>query len=793
MSLASTPQKRKPVKFDPLRPIRQFPGIAALLFKRQRHYSSLTLLALLDVILAVGLVTNASFFSQAVDRVVLLDELKQFTQTTGRPPFSTAVYVFPSSRSPLTLQGAEDTSQKIASTLTSQVGLPLRHLGLQVSSGGLMLLAPPGSNLASSGKSFLGSAEAAYIADIGPQMDIIDGQPMDSGKSSGAIVDVWVHEHMMQQMGLNLGDNLNLGINQSDPNPIQMHIAGVWKAKDPKAEFWFNDPDTSLDKYILFRRDDYVNAVQARSDTGGVKSASWYVILDDHALIPTHSAQYLAGFERGNQMINQFLPGAQLNSPPLEPLRNFLTRSTTMTTLLLAYNLPAFGILLYFLVLTSTTIAAWQKREMSLFVSRGMSVNGVLNLILVEQLILFVIGYPIGLGLGMLLAYAMGYTASFLSFTTRSPLPVSLQGLSLQLTVVALGISLFARLWPALKAARSSLVAQERERARPVNQPFWYRFYLDIVLLVPTGYAYSQLAQRGSIAGLIETKAEDLYRDPLLILVPALFVVTISLVTMRLFHLLMRLVDAAAAKAPWLSIHLALRQLGRQSLDYVTPLLLVIISLAMGVYTLSMAGSLDQWLVDRMYYQAGSDLNITPLPPGTDSSSANVPVDGTWIPLPGNFTSVPGVAAAARVGTYPARIVIAAGQDVPARFMAVDRAEFASASWWRSDFANEPLGSLMNRLAYSPDSILVSQKFIDDTHLNVGDQVDGSIQITGADPINVQLTIVGVYKYFPTVQVDQTVTVVGNMDFLVSWLGYTMPHNIWLRLQPGADPKTVLN
>ena len=40
--------------------------------------------------------------------------------------------------------------------------------------------------------------------------------------------------------------------------------------------------------------------------------------------------------------------------------------------------------------------------------------------------------------------------------------------------------------------------------------------------------------------------------------------------------------------------------------------LLVIVSLALGVYTLSMAASLDKWLVDRMYYRVGTDLTFTP-------------------------------------------------------------------------------------------------------------------------------------------------------------------------------------
>lgn len=777
-------------KLNLFKPLTQISEIVSLLIKRQRHYLGLSLLALLDIILAVGLVTNASFFSQAVDRVVLVEELNAFSRVTGRPPFSTSVYVFPSRSNPLSLENAELVGQNIAEVLSSEVGLPLLHSGLQVSSGSMMLIAPPDSPLFLEGSGFLGTAEVVYIEDVTPEMELVEGKPFDAGGQSGEVLEVWVHDRMVQKMGLQLGETINLGLTVKDPNQIQVQVAGIWHSRDKTADFWFSDPDATLNDALVLRRADYLHYIQPIT-AGASGEVSWYVILDETKLIPSESAGYLTGFERAKEIINKFLPGTRLNSPPLDPLTTFVDRSRTMTVLLLAYNLPAFGILLYFLVLTSATIAQWQKREISVLVSRGMNLWGVMRLILVEQSLLFVVGYPLGIAFGMGLAYMMGYTESFLTFTTRDPLPVSLQGLSIQLTLVALAISLFARLYPALKSARSSLVAEERERARPVNKPFWYRFYLDVILLVPTFYAYTQLSQRGSLAGLIESEAEDLYRDPLLILVPALFVVTASLVTMRLFHFVMRAVDFAAGKAPWISVHLALRQLGRQSLDYVTPLLLVIISLALGVYTLSMAASLDQWLVDRMYYKNGADAVIKPLP-----SDPETPItDGNWIPSPGEFTSVPGIEAAARVGDYPTTFYTTSEKKgLKGSFLAVDRAEFGSTAWFRDDFAGEPLGAMMNRLALTQDAILVSEAALQAAHLNINDTISAAVKIENGPTLNLQFTIVGVYSYFPTIYEEEDgPTVIGNLDYLTSWLGYMPPHNIWTRLAAGAPAEDTLN
>jgi putative ABC transport system permease protein len=760
-----------------LKPFFQLPGFILILFRRQQFHRGLVILTLLGIILSVGLVTNANFFSQAVDRVILIQNLTKFSQTTGRPPFSTNVYVLPSNRSPMPLQQAEDLSRSIGDILASSVGLPLRHLGYEVSSGTMLLQPLPGSNVY--GKDLLGSVSAVYIHDVGDQLEIVSGDLLDDTKSTGPEMDVWMPERMSQDMGVQAGEKLIIRPN-TKYNPVTIRIAGIWHAKDPKSEFWFGDPDSQLKNSLLVRREDYINFVQPMVSSGS-REASWYVILDEKQMIPKDSAGYLKGFETGQDLLNKILPGVRLNMPPLDPLKDFVQRSATMTLILLGYNLPALAILLYFLLLISTIISQWQRKETSIMISRGMSIGGILNLTLLEQLFLFIIGFPLGIGLGLLIARLMGYTASFLSFTGRAPLPVSMQGFSLPLALLALAVSLFSRLWPIVRANRQNIVSEEHEWARPSQGPFWYRFYLDFLLILPTYYAYFQMIQRGSLAGWISVRPEDLYQDPLLIVVPALFVITTALVTMRLFSLAMRLLDMLANRTPWLAVHLALRQLGRQSHEYISPLLLVIISLSMGIYTLSMATSLDQWLVDRMYYRAGADITFSPAP----NVAGEIVTDGNWVPMSYEFTKVEGVLAATRVGSYPSKIQIPAGGEIRAHFLAIDRVDFPNVAWWRDDLAPEALGSLMNRLAVTPDGILVSQAFLTKNALSIGDQLTIQVDATDYYKMDSLYTIVGVYNEFPTVYEDKDgVTVIGNLDQLIELFGFIPVHDIWLKTKP---------
>lgn len=762
----------------------------AFVLKRQRHHLGLMLLALLGVILAVGLVSSASFFSMGVDLILINQELAEFSAARGgRSAFSIAIHSSSWSERPISLQAATETAAHVAGTLAGEIGLPLKYVGVQVGSGGVMLRPPAGSNRYGEQVTYLGSVELVYKDEIEEHI-VVEGDPLDQA-DSGNVLDVWMHARKAEEMGVQLGEALDVSVVLPDP-PTPIRVRGFWRARNPQESFWFSDPDLTMQNALLVRRRDYIQYVEPMIPSK-TRSVTWHVILDEDQAIPANARRYLQGFERGLAVINKYLPDADVDTPPTGSLKNFLERVTALTTLLLSFNLPALGFLLYFLMLTSAIIARGQQREVAMLVSRGVSVWGILGITAVEELLLFIVGYPLGIGLGMALAQGMGYAASFLSFTPRPPLPVSVVMTNVPLTLATLAVPLLARLAPAAQAARHSVVESEREQARPSRGPFWYRYYLDFLLIVPTVYAYSQLVSKGTLAMVVRDRPEDLYRDPLLVLVPALFILTVALLTMRLFPLIMRVLDVLAGALPWIVPHLALRQLGRHTHSYINPLILIIVSLALGVYTLSMAASLDQWLSDRMYYRVGADLAFTPQQEDMPGEREDEPdlVTGDWIPLPEEWQALPGVVAATRIGDYNAQVTTSR-RDWVVRFLAVDRLQFPSAAWFRDDLAGEPLVALMNRLAVFPNGILVSRSVLDQHYLQIGDEVRVRVKLSEGEEVTSLFKVVGAYKYFPTVYEEERTTIIGNLDYLSDLLGVTVPHRVWMRLEEGVEGPAVL-
>ncbi len=757
----------------------------ALAVKRLIYRPGLTLMALAGIILTVGLLSSAGFFAQAVDRLVISQELADFSRQTGRPPFSMRIYAMPVAEAPLTLVNVEDLASHVGATFASEIGLPLTSARVSAESSAMMLWT------ATAEPSLLGVTNLVYYQDGEQHLDFV-GEPLDKGRS-GDLLDAWIHVAEAEKMGLNIGDSFTLNPSPG-VTPVPIRIRGLWKGRGEKDSFWFTDPEMAFGQSLLVRRNDYIERVQPLVPSG-VGFATWHIMLDETRLMPDRAAGYLSGMTRAMLVVRKYLPDARLDVSPLKPLEQFVNRSNTLTILLLGFNVPAFGFLLYFLVLTSAIISRWQRREISVLVSRGMSLASVLGLTVAEELLLFLPGVPLGIGLGLLIAQLMGKTTSFLVFEPRPPLPVSVLGVNLGLIGVALAVTMIARLWSAFEATRQSAVQEEREESRAPRVPRWQRFYLDLLLVPITAYAYYQLNERGTLAMLVRDRPSDIYRDPLMILVPALFVLTAAVLVMRLFPLLVAAMDVIADWTPWATPHLALRQLGRQSQAYINPLLLIIICLALGVYTFSLSASMDQWLVDRMYYQVGADLSFRPQPRDTGGSggtgSASTDSGEPWVLPIEDFLTLPGVAGGTTVGEYSARANFAGRGSGTGRFLALDRLTFPQVAWFRDDFAAESLGGLMNLLAQQPDGILAPQKVLDLTKIRVGEQFQVSVDLGDGMSIQAPFTVVGTYNYFPTVYEDR-ITVIGNLDYLFSFSSMPMPHNIWLQLQPGAKGEDVL-
>ncbi len=757
-------------------------------FKRLTNRPLLTLLSILGATLSVGLVVSIPIFAKAVSFVMLQEQLDKIAAQSRRPPFSIHFYVLPQGQYPLSMERAREWQEGIAQTLVNEIGVPLLAASRQMETTGLVLRTRESDTFYGRPNTILlKDTNLTILPGIESRITIVQGEPMENSVSTNDL-NIWLHKTLLDEIGLEPGElveirDLRRGLT------IPVRVAGAWKATNPQDVFWFSNPDMSLRRSMLVTEADYANLVEKASEEQ-LGFASWYFILDQSKLSSERMQDYANGIRSAMKLIAKYIPDPRMDSSPLSALDNALDREADLTVLMFVFSVPVMGFLLYFLTLLSSITIRWQQRETAVMVSRGMRRSQLLVVSLIEALVIIGAGIGLGFFVGIQLASAMGYTESFMRFTWREPLPVSLNTFNLPMLLAAISAALLARLWPIFQATRTSVVSHERARARAPQKPFWQRFYLDLILLVPLAYAYRQLVAQGTLVPQALSGEGGLGQDPLLFLVPALFTLNISLILVRIFPILMRLGDWLSALGRDATLYLAFRQLARQSSQYTSALLLVITSLGLGAFMASMAVSLDQWLLDQVYYAVGSDVLLKQTINPDDAESGVMPTEGAWILPPDSYEDVPGILYASRVGMYAASISLNDRQTLRGLFLGVDRLDLPSTLFFRSDFSNMSLGGLMNQLAAREDAVLVSRKVLERSKREIGDKIPIRVSVVDV-ALNTQFTIAGIYDYFPTVYETDRTAVIGNLDFLFDQAGGTALHDLWLKTDPTFERKSM--
>jgi len=620
-------------------------------------------------------------------------------------------------------------------------------------------------------------------------------------------MEVLLHHKLADDLGLQVGEEYILfGLKDADARnsesvQIPVRIAGIWQPANPEDDYWFYNPD-AFDQVLLVPEASFVQRI-VPTLTGEVYLGVWYLLLDGSAVYTDDVLPLLNRIATAETRAASLLPYTRLDVSPAEAMWTYRWQAYLLTILLSVFAVPVLGLILYFVAMTAGMAVRRQQTEIAVLRSRGTSRWQVLGVYLLEGLALGAVALGLGVLLGQGIAVAMGQIRSFLTLVNRPLLPVRLSWSSLRFAAGAIVLALLTTLLPALSAAGHTVVTHKQEQARELRRPFWQRYFLDLFLLAPPLYGYYLLRQRGTISvNLGGGVSSDPFQNPLLFVVPALFIFALGLLFIRLFPLLMAALAWLSGWLPGTPMVLALRHLARSSRHYTSPLLLLILTLGLAAFTASMALTLDSHLVDRVYYQIGGDVRLVEIGESTETvqdpfASQSSPSEREeeedtgpkWLFMPvSQHLDVDGVQAATRVGEYKARSPL--GNREEGTFIGVDRVDFPRAAVFRSDYAPDSLGGLMNLLALESRALLVDRGFLARNSLTVGDSLRLEL-IMGGERRTVDFVVVGVLDLFPTQYPEDGPVFVGNLDYAFQSMGDEYPYDVWVAVD-GKRPTEAI-
>jgi putative ABC transport system permease protein len=768
-------------------------SLLSLAWKRLLHNPGIILSTLAGTIAIVTLVVCVPVFSNAISSDVLRQQLTEKAQSMHRGLFSIHYY-FSDFTDPslLNITGFDTVTRYINQRFPALLGLPVKLNEAAVETAAY--------NMVRVTNRWAGNEEAnptlkfIMLEDLPQKAQIIEGKWPDPQAAKNGPIEAVVLQDMADGNVLSVGDRLKYG-------DVEIQISGVWVPQDANDLYWYSSPDVIYSDKLWVTRQTFTERV-AKSFSQSFAYASWYILVDERNLRFAQASSYALGLIRLDGELKQLLPNSAIDYSPLDALQTFESRVNSLTTIYFAIGAPIFILALLFISLTGQVAVQQYEQEIVTMRGRGTNPAQVLLMNIAESLLLICLSLPFGIGAGLAAASLMGNTVSFLQFTSRPGLSLNLNNLSPAFLWGAAALILIARVLPVLEFSRVTIVKMKQKQARAGARPLWARFYLDFLLLIPGVYAYVTMSGWTKSAAFL-AKLQDStmqYRDSLLFIAPALFAIALCMIFLRVLPVFVRLLAVLAERFPQVWFYLSLQQIARAPQEHVSSLLLIMISLSISIYSASMAKTLDQWLYDSAYYQAGSSLalyeyavepavsemqpGMGSLPGGAAAASATDLGSNAYISVEDHL-ALPGVLAATRVGIYTGTISFGVGEQ-GCQIIGIDRLDFPGVAFFRPDFADDSLGALMNALAAEPYGVILPEEQAVKLGLHKGDQLILSTTVSDTS-YKQNRVVVGTYKYFPTVYPGADPALVVNLDSIFEDPDSVTGYDIWMRLRPDVN------
>ncbi len=368
---------------------------------------------------------------------------------------------------------------------------------------------------------------------------------------------------------------------------------------------------------------------------------------------------------------------------PLVPALEEFRISFTFTQVpLLLILLQVLGIVLYYLVIVSSMLVERQAEEISVYRSRGASTAQLLGLYLMESVVIAVPAAVAAPWIAGRAVAALGLTPTFHAVTGGDPLPVAVTADAYLLAGAGALLAMLAMLLPALAVARRGIVDTKLEQARPPRRSVLQRYYLDVAAVGLAGFLLWQLSQRGTVFNADAVGGWS--SDPLLLLSPLVLTVAVAALFLRLYPPLLRWAVRLLVATRGTAAAIGLRRGARSPAAYARLILLLIMAISVGTFAASYGPTVDRSHADRVRYETGSDLRARLTAPGDPALDEQVEA----------VRATPGVRDAVLVRRGP----IAGLRGERVQLLGIDAQRASAVVWFRDDFAEESLASLMRRL-----------------------------------------------------------------------------------------------
>ena len=612
----------------------------------------------------------------------------------------------------------------------------------------------------------------ASLSELDKHITMMSGKMYENKVESDGTLQAIVSQKAMTKLDLVVGDVLELRKFQDDKGKmVKVRIVGVFGNSKDEDSYWVQSPsDYYMELFIS--PDVYESLFLNLKKQSFTMTTRWNVVFDYNQV---KASQVDALVSETETMLEETAGNYSANfAEPeyLAVLREYQIAAKKVTTTLLILQIPVLALLLAFIFMISRQMLDLEQNEIALLKSRGSSKKQIIFIYFLQSVILSVISAVVGLPLGYFLCKALGSTNGFLEFIQRKALHISLSGSIFLYMLAAMLISTAFMVLPVIRDSNVTIVNVKRNKNRKGKNIF-QRVYMDVILLLVSLYGLYSFTQREDT--LMTQMLEGDSLDPFLFICSSLFIISASLVALRIQPLLIRLVFLIGRKrwkpsffASFLQI---LRTKGKQSFMMV----FLMLTVALGIFNATVARTILSNSESNIRYETGATLVLQEQWEDNSVFVADNPdLELTYTePDFSVYESMKGVKQATKVYCEE-DISTSLGKKKSAdsmktSLMAIDTKRFGQTV---SDFDKSllpiHLNNYLNAMAAHADGVILSSNF----HSKMGVKLGDKITYTNEDKKDITGTVYGFVDYFPsyvekTHELNEEETLVTTENYLI--------------------------
>jgi putative ABC transport system permease protein len=620
-----------------------------------------------------------------------------------------------------------------------------------------------------------------------PSNELVDGNIIEALATDGAM-----HLH-----NLLLGELMEKRVMGGLANPVFVRIVGIYEIEEGSGAYWSTVPITFQNALLISPELVYGSFIE--NYISNYNLSVYWVQVFAHETMRATNVQYYQEAVQNNQLRFTHPNNVwRYSTNFLNTIEQHVAQTAPLGITIWVLQIPVFVMLALFMYMVTRQILLLDKNEISILKSRGVSRVQIMGIYAAQGLIIGLLSFPFGLGLGVTLCNAIGSSNGFLDMVNRAALDVQITGIVIAYGLAASLISYLYMLLPVINFSKVTIIEHKQDLlGKNAKKPIWRRFYLDILTFSASIYVMYNFHLQREL--MMTTLPETRSFDPLIFLSSSLFIIGAGLLCLRLYPYLIKFalwIKGGKFSPP---LYASMLKVARSTGQEQFIMLFLVFTVAVGVFSAQAARTINLDNAHRIQYLAGADLMIREVwasnnPAGMGEPFGPPPTAAIYTePTFSRFTHFEEVDAITRVMERRASLRMGRSTINDMSFLGIDTESFGETVWFRDDLLMIHINHFLNALAMRPDGVLLSSNFKTDLDFSVGDVVNIAEVPSFGTPSSGRFVVVGFVDFWPGfVPVERTLLDTGELRTEAQFLAVVnrghitsswgvRPYQIWMR------------